>query len=323
MSGMPISVMITQEAFFTGVIVFAKLLFLLLGLLTMKLIRRFISFELGKSQWHAVLLVASINIVLTQCFDAFFASELTASNLFYIFSFTLVSLALVLRILWEISELNSSRTKDRQDAQQFQHKKEQFQIMEAVQRETISLHQDLEKIQQQVMQEKTDTTAVDILLKHAQDRLDENKFSFQTGNRLYDMILNNRMDIFHQENIVVTTEIYTNHIANFYELDLYAAFCNLLDNAIENCCGKEKRIKIRILSNRGMYHLIIKNTIENSVLQHNQQLSTSKEDRGHHGYGVMNVKEFAKKHHGGLQYSEKQGYFCAHLVLEETWEGDE
>lgn len=317
-TGMSIAAMITQTKFFTNLIICAKILFLVIGLGTAPYIRNLLSYELGKSRWNIVVLMVTMYNVVMCCFQAFFSSVLTAENLFIIFMLMLIVILLILRIFWEINDLNKSRSDLEIDLQQFLRKKERYQTMETMKQESTSLKQDFSDIRDHLMRTEVEKESLSKLLESTQARLDENKPAFRTGNRLYDMMLNSRADLFKEMKITITTEIYSTEISGSLELDLYTAFCNLLDNAIENCQGEDKRIKIKILSSHGMYHLIVKNSISESVLKHNEKLITKKEEKQKHGFGIFNVKDIAKKHHGGLQFEESQGYFSAHLMMEEV-----
>ena len=91
------------------------------------------------------------------------------------------------------------------------------------------------------------------------------------------------------------------------EYDLSIMLSNLLDNAIE-ACKKTKgmpQIVLTISEKAGYYRVIVKNTITDSVLKHNQNLKTSKSDTSRHGWGIQSVRDIADSHNGSVDIYEK------------------
>ena len=89
-----------------------------------------------------------------------------------------------------------------------------------------------------------------------------------------------------------------------------------MDNAIE---AAEKSAKKRVcldVRNKGEYlSVCITNSIDESVLDKNRELKTTKENKKLHGLGLKSVKAVVDKYNGMIQFFEENGEFCCHLLL--------
>ena len=88
------------------------------------------------------------------------------------------------------------------------------------------------------------------------------------------------------------------------------------EKAIEACekNKKEKRIVCRINREVDEVNIFVENSIEQSVLEENPSLETTKRKKEQHGMGHMIVEEQVKKLGGMVEYYEDE-MFCAHVYL--------
>lgn len=61
--------------------------------------------------------------------------------------------------------------------------------------------------------------------------------------------------------------------------------------------------------------MVVKNTIQDSVLEKNQQLDSCKENKIEHGWGLKSVREIVEKHEGMIDIYEKNGMFIVSTLL--------
>ena len=103
------------------------------------------------------------------------------------------------------------------------------------------------------------------------------------------------------------------------EFDISIILSNLLDNAIEACCKNEisSQIILAVSKFGAYYQLLIKNTIENSVLKNNKQLKTFKLEKNKHGLGLKSIRDIVEKRQGMLDIYEENGEFCVSVLLKE------
>ena len=103
------------------------------------------------------------------------------------------------------------------------------------------------------------------------------------------------------------------------EFDISIILSNLLDNSIEACRHNEvpSQIILAVSKFGAYYQLLIKNTIENSVLQHNKHLKTIKSEKNEHGWGLKSIKDIVEKHQGMMDIYEENNEFCVSVLLKE------
>ena len=126
---------------------------------------------------------------------------------------------------------------------------------------------------------------------------------------------NSKLSICNEKGIEVSSCI----IGDFSNIDgfmISIILFNLLDNAIEASQKIIKRkIKVELKIKGEYFSCIIKNRIEQSVLQVNHDLKTDKADKKLHGFGIKHVEELVEKSDGLIEYFESAQYFCVHIML--------
>ena len=138
----------------------------------------------------------------------------------------------------------------------------------------------------------------------------------ETGDTAVDAILNMKATICLRQKIFLQIKFEDNCISGIEQTDTVILFGNLLDNAIE---AAEKSAKKRVcldVRNKGEYlSVCITNSIDESVLDKNRELKTTKENKKLHGLGLKSVKAVVDKYNGMIQLFEENGEFCCHLLL--------
>lgn len=149
------------------------------------------------------------------------------------------------------------------------------------------------------------------------DKLNLDYSYIETGNTLINYIINNKMQKAKADKIQVKAEIDNLRFSKMDSIDFSALLGNLLDNAIEAAANSDKKvIEIMIKKQRGYDSIKIKNTIDTSVLNHNPQLISVKQDNENHGIGVKQVREIVKRYDGMLDIYEENKMFCVVVLIE-------
>lgn len=106
-------------------------------------------------------------------------------------------------------------------------------------------------------------------------------------------------------------------IPEYLEYDLSILLANLLDNAIEACEKNDipSQIILTITDTAGYYRVVVKNTVQVSVLRTNQNLESNKQEKERHGWGLKSVRELVEGHQGILDIYEKDGMFIVSMKL--------
>ena len=103
---------------------------------------------------------------------------------------------------------------------------------------------------------------------------------------------------------------------NIRDIDLISVIGNILDNAIRGAgeCEISRKVKVRIfMQNEGNILVVkIKNDCaENIKLQENEDLKTTKKEKGIHGYGIKSVIRTTEKYGGQFEFFLEDNIFTA------------
>jgi len=140
-----------------------------------------------------------------------------------------------------------------------------------------------------------------------------------TGNEAFDAIANSKIALCNQKNIFMIVSIMENSLDVMDAIDISVLFGNLLDNAIEAAeKTKNRRITVDVQVEGEYLSILVNNSIEQSVLENNSELETSKENKASHGIGIKSIKSIVKKYDGMLQFFEEKNEFCCHILLDKS-----
>jgi sensor histidine kinase regulating citrate/malate metabolism len=142
-----------------------------------------------------------------------------------------------------------------------------------------------------------------------------------TKNDMFNAIIDNKFSKANSKGIKTSFMIYHELEKQINDADINILFGNLLDNAIEACGNLvgEKEIQLLIEKKRDYILIQVKNTIENSVLQDNPKLLTSKVDKFNHGMGIRSIRKIVRKYDGIIDFSESRNMFiCDILILDDN-----
>ncbi len=129
-------------------------------------------------------------------------------------------------------------------------------------------------------------------------------------------VINDKFGKAEHKNIEVSCRIIID-IPDYLEYDLSLLLANLLDNALEACEGNTipSQIILTIGEQSGYFIVVIKNTIQTSVLEQNYNLKSQKENNKEHGWGLKSVREIVEKHEGIIDIYEKNDMFIVSIKL--------
>ena len=141
-----------------------------------------------------------------------------------------------------------------------------------------------------------------------------------TGNRIVDIIINQKFEECQKKNIVFNFEHNHTDFSFMEETDICCIFSNLLDNAVEASNRSiEKNIDCKCYTNRTnqLYFIEISNSCDNKPITEENKLVTYKKDQKTHGIGMVSVKDIVEKYHGDLhfEYLEENHIFRTVAML--------
>mgnify|MGYP001038206589 CR=1 FL=1 len=129
-------------------------------------------------------------------------------------------------------------------------------------------------------------------------------FSYQTGNPVIDILLDEKLTFAKMNGIVTEVSLLSPNICRIDNFDLCVIFSNALDNAVNACRFVEGKKSIHIFGEQqgDFYRLEFKNTCcsKSPLLM---------------GIGLSNIKSVAKKYHGTILIDNTNQYFCLNVLL--------
>lgn len=156
----------------------------------------------------------------------------------------------------------------------------------------------------------------EIYLKQLLQEYETSIFKYiHIDNSAVNSILNMKISRCHANKIDIKTEIESD-FSDFSDIDICVLLANLLDNAIEASMNvNSPQITVSVRNEKNYLCIMIRNKIENSVLDYNKQLDTTKKDKSKHGLGIYSISQIVDKYDGMKSYYEKNGYFVADIWL--------
>lgn len=176
---------------------------------------------------------------------------------------------------------------------------------------------------------KSDCTAIYTLLadgniekamKHIEENVDslsEAEILINTNDDVVNAVVNSKLSAAKSFGIEVTC-LSVKTISGIDDFDLCRLLSNMLENAVTACMSSkrtDRQIYIKISSDECKYVFCIKNTIDESVLEKNPKLKSTKVQVQKHGYGTRIIRDISKKYSGRCDFYEENGKFCCHVIL--------
>ena len=101
------------------------------------------------------------------------------------------------------------------------------------------------------------------------------------------------------------------------EIDLAIILGNALDNAIEAADKiteqDERKVSLTIKLHNNQIIIVVKNKVTTDV--NTDDLKTNKKDVDYHGFGILSIKNLAKKYEGNVMFSCEDNTFQIYIVL--------
>ncbi|MBQ8826559.1 MAG: GHKL domain-containing protein [Oscillospiraceae bacterium] len=232
----------------------------------------------------------------------------------------LLVINLVVYYLFEnIIEVNEIREKQRRMEQQFRYQEEKYRQASRSFKNISSVIHDTNKhlVYLGGCMENGDYDEAKRYIAYASERLDRSYKRVNTGYLPVDALVSNALSSAEGDNIGFKTDIRIEKDSVTVErYDLCVALGNLLDNALEACRTvkdlDDRYIDVSIITADGSLIINIKNAAEKAE---GDQLSSSKENKLLHGYGLSNIKAIAEKY-SGVFTIERREFSCeATLIL--------
>ena len=158
---------------------------------------------------------------------------------------------------------------------------------------------------------------VNKLLADLNKELEKSVVEEYSDNMILNTLLSEKVSTAESQN--VSMDVYVEpyvRFGNIRDIDLISVIGNILDNAIRGAgeCEISRKVKVRIfMQNEGNILVVkIKNDCsENIKLQENEDLKTTKKEKGIHGYGIKSVIRTTEKYGGQFEFFLEDNIFTA------------
>lgn len=138
------------------------------------------------------------------------------------------------------------------------------------------------------------------------------------GNELLSYIINHKLSEAKEQGLEIKAEIENLSFDYMASVDFSALLNNILDNAIRGALSsREKKLEVQIYRQKGMDIVTVKNSINESVLDKNPELVSTKQEAGH-GYGMKQIRSIVEKYDGMMDVYEKNALFIVSVMLDEN-----
>ena len=142
----------------------------------------------------------------------------------------------------------------------------------------------------------------------------------KTGNEALDIILTEKNRICAAEKIEATFIVDGSIIAFMRPTDLYSLFGNILDNAIEAVRELPdedmRQISVVLAQETGIIRIRQQNYYRNQMqMTEDELISTTKEDKENHGYGLKSIRYVAEKYGGVMTLETDENIFILNILI--------
>ncbi|MGL4911601.1 MAG: sensor histidine kinase [Romboutsia sp.] len=152
-----------------------------------------------------------------------------------------------------------------------------------------------------------------------EDELNRYDNSFNTGNMILDIILNEKNKVCKENNIKLSIDINNFEICSFIDtIDISSIFSNIFENAIEACekiVNSNKKISLRGTIVNNFFVIRVENTKQNKINIKNNYIKTDKKDTYLHGLGIKSVKDSVYKYNGEVVIDHSENSFIVKIFI--------
>lgn len=155
-------------------------------------------------------------------------------------------------------------------------------------------------------------------LKQFLGELTQSEIMVQTNHEIVNILINMKLSEAKRQGVLVSC-LSVVSFDGVQEVDLCRLLSNMLDNAItaaKQCQTRVPQLQLVIEDAPYQYSILVKNTIEQSVLEQNSQLHTTKKSSTEHGMGTKIIQQIAQRYYGRSDFYEDEHDFCCLVMLQ-------
>lgn len=181
-----------------------------------------------------------------------------------------------------------------------------YKCIEDVTRDTMAIKHDMNNhlVVIKSLAEEEEKEELIAYIDRIMKRISTMKSFLKTGNSIVDAIINEKISVAKENNIVVDAQISIVQLREIEPVDLCVIIANSIDNSIAACekISDPKKRKIQVIGrcDRGYFSYYVINPVVQPVTIMNNLIQTDKIDKTVHGYGLENIKKSVEKYRGKM-----------------------
>lgn len=231
---------------------------------------------------------------------------------------SILAISITIYIVIEMKKENEERIKEKQVYNRLETKNDYYEKVEEAQNQIRRLYHDMNNHLYNIqMMNKSSEGASEYILS-LQNELNEARKTRVSGNSLFDIIVNEKMNICKSKGIEFDIDVDSKNTEFIKNMDMSSILANILDNAIEACdkmISNKKYIKLTSMWADDMFVIICENSKENKVKKIGDRFITDKFNKSEHGIGIKSVEKSVKNYDGNMMIFCDDNLFKVKIMI--------
>ena len=230
----------------------------------------------------------------------------------------IIAITVTIYIVIEMKKENEERIKEKQAYNRLETKNDYYEKVEESQNQIRRLYHDMNNHLYNIqMMNKSSEDASDYIVS-LQNELKEARKTRVSGNSLFDIIVDEKMNICKNKGIEFDIDADSKNTGFIKNIDMSSILANILDNAIEACdkmTSNKKYIKLTSMWADDMFVIICENSKENEVKKIGDRFITDNLNKSEHGIGIKSVEKSVKNYDGNMMIFCDDSLFKVKIMI--------
>ena len=230
----------------------------------------------------------------------------------------IIAITVTIYIVIEMKKENEERIKEKQAYNRLETKNDYYEKVEESQNQIRRLYHDMNNHLYNIqMMNKSSEDASDYIVS-LQNELKEARKTRVSGNSLFDIIVDEKMNICKNKGIEFDIDVDSKNTGFIKNMDMSSILSNILDNAIEACdkmTSNKKYIKLTSMWADDMFVIICENSKENEIKKIGDRFITDKLNKSEHGIGIKSVEKSVKNYDGNMMIFCDDSLFKVKIMI--------
>lgn len=231
---------------------------------------------------------------------------------------SILAIAITIYIVIDMKKENEERLKEKRAYNRLESKSDYYEKVEESQNQIRRLYHDMNNHLYNIqMMNKSSEDASDYIVS-LQNELKEARKTRLSGNSLFDIIVDEKMNICKNKDIEFDIDVDSKNTGFIKNMDMSSILANILDNAIEACdkmTSNKKYIKLTSMWADDMFVIICENSKENEVKKIGDRFITDKLNKSEHGIGIKSVEKSVKNYDGNMMIFCDDNLFKVKIMI--------